>query len=131
MNNIFYTSVEQSRKLLELGLNENTADMCYEYIEECDGNFPYYSEPSCHKQEESNDIPCWSVGALINAMPKIITVNNQECYLRIYHTILGSIAIEYSTFEENTLQYFDDKDLLAVIYYMTCWLLENNYIKKE
>ena len=65
-----YTTVEQSKKLLELGLNPETADMWWTPL-----NWQlteYYVEV---KQDgigtPKNPIPCWSLGALMELMPKI------------------------------------------------------------
>lgn len=124
-----YTSIKQSVKLLGLGLDPSSSDMCWEHMENCDGNFPYYSRPECHKAEEENDIPCWSVGALMKVMPQ----TNK------FHT---KVDIEFNrvTFEpcdddiiqdESTFHYSDGASLIESCYNMVCWLLENNYIKKD
>ena len=120
-----YTSVEQSKKLLELGLKAESADM--HYIDEdeelirvgWDAKYP----------PDAEHLPAWSVGALLEVMPQ----TNK------FHTIVD-IEFNRITFEpcdddiildESTFHYSDGKDLLEACYNMICWLLENknNYIK--
>ena len=60
-----YTTIEQSKRLLELGLPKDTADMYYSAI--CFGGM-YDKNPSvCATGTFSGyiDLPCWSVGRLI------------------------------------------------------------------
>ena len=37
---MYFTSIEQSKKLIELGIDPNTADMCYQYVK-FDKDFNY------------------------------------------------------------------------------------------
>lgn len=65
------TDIEQSKKLIELGIDVNTADMYYFIVDSL-------------KQQEINyairigmpivktDIPCWSLTALLGLIPKSI-----------------------------------------------------------
>ena len=54
------TSLEQSRRLLALGLKKETADMCY-----------LYGEVLClDVRELESDIPAWSLHRLIEMMPR-------------------------------------------------------------
>lgn len=57
------TSREQSEKLLSLGLKKETADMHYQY---------YGGLLKIGPIEGINDIPAWSLGILIEMMPKTI-----------------------------------------------------------
>lgn len=70
------TSIEQSKKLLELGINPETADMWYSYY----GNSKYNSTIAYEGQQwflcqirnsRHDDIPCWSLNALIELLPEI------------------------------------------------------------
>jgi len=85
--NRYYTDEKQCKELLKLGLKEETADMFYSYI------LPYYNhdesgwegyddhptgEPySNYSHNEGDwkksreDLPCWSLGALMDMMPVI------------------------------------------------------------
>lgn len=118
-----YTTIEQSKKLLELGLNPNTADMVYWM-----GEYITHSYSECQHKEEQ--IPIWSVGALLELMPLSIVGWDNETYARYF---IGNCA-EYAT---GTSKY--DKGLISIpsdsmfkcVYSMVCWLLQNNYIKTE
>ena len=78
-----YTSIEQSKHLLELGLDPGSADMHYNfYRDEWDkvksnGNIPSLMMNSL------DDIPCWSVGALLDVMPKLSKVEYDLVHLLV------------------------------------------------
>ena len=116
------TSIEQSQKLIELGIDVNTADM-------------YYFIADNLKQQEMNyairigtpivktDIPAWSLTALLELMPT--DDKKDEYYVATeshsdYHTVCyrncwdGCIHSEYS-----------EESLLDAAFEMVCWLLEN------
>ena len=67
-----YTTIEESKKLLELGLNSETADACYDvgygqikaHIE-CE-NFTSYFTNDEYPELKDRYIPCWSLAALLN-----------------------------------------------------------------
>jgi len=113
------TTVEQSKRLLALGLDKDTADMTWKNV----GTdwlelFVYGAD------ESEEDIPAWSLGALLEIMPKeetpyIMYLNEPpfdeeyrwECGLFNYIGSPGSSPIEAA-------------------FQMACWLLKNGYIKK-
>lgn len=97
MNN---TSVEQSKELLELGLDPNTADLLWTYdfvsgglqLNLADGLRPF----------EEKDVPSWSEHALLSLLPKTLNLEDvietellvrKEKYVWYY-------SIEYDYFEE-------------------------------
>ena len=78
------TSIEQSKKLLSLGLDPSTADMWYSYY----GNSKYNPTIAYKGQQWflcqirnslHDDIPCWSLTALLKLLPDIIKIK-EECY---------------------------------------------------
>ena len=78
------TSIEQSKKLLSLGIDPNTADMWYSYY----GNSKYNPTVAYKGQQWflcqirnslHDDIPCWSLTALLKLLPDIIKIK-EECY---------------------------------------------------
>lgn len=121
-----YTTVEQSKKLLEFGLNPETADMWWTPL-----NWQlteYYVEV---KQDgigtPKNPIPCWSLGALLELMPKI---DNQLPSLRKcenYYCVVYSDIV--TRLGDN--QWQNGKTPLEAACNMIIWLLENDYIKTE
>lgn len=62
-----YTDIEQSQKLAEI-LPKETADFHFKYYSVLEGwcDIPHYGTASHIK-----DLPCWSLAALIEALPKI------------------------------------------------------------
>ena len=67
-----YTDIEQSRKLAEI-LPIESADMWYQYtgISIKDGSKkPIYFPMIIRDCESEEDIPCWSLAALLNVLPK-------------------------------------------------------------
>lgn len=72
------TSLEQSKKLIELGIDVNTADMYHHY----DEDFNEFDLPQIIDDGESSfnthhglfpdDIPCWSLAALLGVYPMVV-----------------------------------------------------------
>ena len=60
-----YTSLEQSKKLLELGLSPDSADMHYYSLRRKDDVIVW--TPEFGKTSEY-DIPCWSLAALLDIL---------------------------------------------------------------
>lgn len=139
-----YTSIEQSKKLLELGLNPESADMCYSYY----GNSKYNPTIAYKGQQWflcqirnslHDDIPCWSLGALLEVMPIIkkgideylpyfikgseIWKGKIQSFWYCSYALLDDSNTELITFKNSTK--------IEAAYNMVVWLLENNYIKKE
>ena len=76
-----YTDIEQSKKLAEILLLES-ADMWYQHIGFSikDGSErPLYFPMVIRDCESDEDIPCWSLAALLSILPKII--NNETLFI--------------------------------------------------
>ena len=82
------TSLEQSKKLIELGIDVNTADMRYGYIAPYDfsdrmydGGYdkvPYPKDflkknPDFSENQYDGELPAWSLSALMNLLPSEFT----------------------------------------------------------
>jgi hypothetical protein len=87
------TSIEQSKKLIELGIDINTADMRYGYIAPYDysdrmydggyDEIPYPKDflkknPNFSVNEYDAELPCWSLAALLDVLPIVYTNNKKE-----------------------------------------------------
>ena len=71
------TSIEQSKKLIELGVDVNTADMYYDV-----NSYGIQGKPEVVIGKVwSKDIPAWSLSALIELLPNKIVVNNEKYFL--------------------------------------------------
>lgn len=97
-----YTTIEQSRKLIELGIDVNTADMFYDNPDLLNNppeiivnhNYPF----------NDSDIPCWSTEALMKLLPRNIytkdnfVLNDIQAYkdnYRISYTNLSYYEYKY------------------------------------
>lgn len=127
-----YTTLEQSRKLVGLGLDPKTADMYYyqDFINNDKkyevGILKHEYNANTHSHKEGMTVPCWSIGQLIKLMPKRI-----EC---------GELMIDTPD-NDWYIVYFDwagehhgpkerKKELNDSCINMIVWLLENGYIKR-
>lgn len=76
------TNLEQSKKLLELGIDITSADMHYHYDLDFDEleSIPTITEeePKEHFLLFPKDIPAWNLSALLGLMPFQIIENNQR-----------------------------------------------------
>lgn len=132
---IHYTSIEQSKHLIELGLNPNTADMYYFVADSLEKQETNYAI-RCGTPIVKTDIPCWSLGALLEVMPKSITDEyDSKGWLGMCALYDPSWRwIVYYTnddIDSPALHEEQGKTLLEATYNMVCWLLENDYINKE
>lgn len=130
-NNMNYTTIEQSKKLLELGLNPDTADMyCTMLTENSKEYSVFVKRKVCRYNIEDGDIPCWSVEALLELIPKHPKFNTVFRFLD--SQIDGSYKyvwiFECHAVSEYTFEGTSDFDC---IYQAIVWFLQNNYIKTE
>lgn len=116
-----YTTIEQSKKLIELGLDPSTADMYYIF----DTFIGDIGGVEFGKPEEPEDIPCWSLDALLEVIPKPIKYQGSLCYPeldlfshKIYYMVGGASYLTIGGIGN-----------LDAAYNMIVWLLTNDYIK--
>lgn len=116
------TDVEQSNKLIELGIDVNTADMCYHFIE-------INKTPICirwekvHDDEKDNSIPAWSLSALMKLMPDKISIDNESYYLSFTKK-----SVEFRgpiTWDGQKTKSFEMDNILDAVFEMVVWLKEN------
>ena len=124
MENRIVTSIGQSKKLIELGIDVKTVDMYYSYdynIDEYedDAQIIPQSELGQHFSLFPEDIPCWSLSALMELM-------NRNCY----NVSLNCHGAEWNIKFDDSEKYKDfTKDYpLDAAFEMVCWLLENRML---
>ena len=125
-----YTSIEQSKRLLELGLSSKSADMCY-VIDYHRSNI--YGKDKYNIQidnygtlvQKDDNIPCWSVGALIKVIPDL-----NDCTLLMARNN-GIFGMCFTPLDSG-LSLFDTENetLIDTCVEFILRLLENGYIKK-
>jgi hypothetical protein len=138
------TSIEQSKKLIDLGLNSETADMHYvRKVTDHMGNkvngefsYPKYGNPNSEYANylfqnftSYETLPAWSLCSLLELMPSAIESNGHYYCLQI-----GKLANEtewYVSYDWEGWTYKIMKGDLKddAVFDMMVWLLENNYIK--
>lgn len=126
------TTIEQSKHLLELGLDPNTADMWWS------NRFVYWQPtPMIGVATEQNqlyafkwcemDVPAWSLTALLDVMP-----NNDywEICLWQYKDQRWQCVFDDVEFSNGETKAFVTDTPIDAAYQMVCWLLEQGLIKK-
>ena len=136
-----YTTIEQSKHLLELGLKAETADLFYDiYINPitkekegetidfvCNWKSAWGDKKNVAELFDEKTIPAWSLDALLGLVPHTgydgITLNNYSdkkvAWTAMFNwkTESTPIRIGYTPLE--------------AVYDMICWMLKNGYIKKK
>lgn len=126
MSNIA-TTIGQARKLIELGLPVDSADMYYPYLGAGQyGDIPRVGFP-LEYYSGGRDIPAWSLSALLEVMP-----NNDYWDIYLCQAQDGKWQSVFHDCEFSNGEY---KDFIAdtpftAAYEMVCWLLENGHIKE-
>jgi len=102
------TTIEQSKKLMELGIDVNTADMYWWY-----GGKVYYVEAMEDGDfNKESDIPCWSLSALLEL------IDNKAGIAKEYGTWFS-----YDNGKSHCGKHCDNP--LDAVFEMVVWLLEN------
>lgn len=127
------TSLEQSKKLIELGIDVSTADMYYS-----NHSIENYYSPIPHIGNYSimhNQMPCWSLSALLELMPPYLFDFERGIDLNIYPNL--SCKAWHCSYMPNAVenmkrdkfkQITSGDNLVDAAFEMVCWLLENKKI---
>ena len=137
------TSIVQSKHLLELGLNPDSADMVWTTANPDLPMLLAYPIEDCNSWNDK--VPAWSLSALLEVMPITITKDGMEYKLGVFPSGLFSTHSDTSKW---TLQYcgrdysyksrnkypilaaITQHDIITAAYEMVCYLLEQGLIKK-
>ena len=144
MNTKHYTSIEMSKKLIELGLNPDSADMFYneepdEYYPKdiVDTKYPMVIREGQKHYLKEYGVPCWSLGALLEVMPPYLFEFERGIDLNIYRNLNGKgWHVSYMPNNDESMQKDKFRQItnggtpIEAAYNMVVWLLENGYIKK-
>jgi hypothetical protein len=131
------TSIEQSKKLLSLGLDPSTADMWYSYYGDSK-----YNPTIAYKGQQwflcqirnslHNDIPAWSLSVLLGLMPfHIIENNNRFGFYQVkgFNKQGETYRFGYKTNDNSFL--FETSwhnNVIDAAFEMICWLKKEKYI---
>jgi hypothetical protein len=119
------TDIEESKKLVELGLDKSTADMGWSYSRN-----PYQARNRMYLGTLSTDadIPAWSLSALSEIIPQTI---EKEYTINIVQGYQNKWFISYVSVKTNDyLDYFmaTGETLLDTMFDLVCKLLEKKKI---
>ena len=135
------TSIEQSKKLIGLGLDVNTADMYYNVIDDSfklyDDNAKLYINDGLNSDIDWKNIfsydkilPAWSLSALIELMPEHIVINNKVSNSLKMDKEEGGVGFCYFFGAVDKVDdiIICDMTPLDAAYEIVCYLLENKLI---
>ena len=106
------TSLEQSNKLIELGIDVSTADMYWWYS----GRRYYVESMDDNDFNKESDIPAWSLSALLELIPP------GNILLR------DALSGKYKCININTVDSNLYDNPVDAAFEMVCWLKENEKI---
>lgn len=115
------TTREQSKKLQELGVTADTADMFYPL----GSSFPEVCDNEDNLQA---DYPAWSLGALIKLMPDTIILDDRSCCglsilnKGVYYRRLTGLDI---------IQGYEYDNIFKNCVRMIAWLVNHGYIQSN
>lgn len=131
------TTIEQSKALIEAGLNPDSADMCWIKDNGLSENKYPQAVPWKDNIVKEFYAPCWSTGALLNLMPPYLFEFSRGIDLNVYKNVSnGRWVISYlpnnieSMQNDKFRQFFFGENLIDAACDMVLWLLKNGFIKK-
>lgn len=122
----YYTSIEQAKQLYDLGLKPGTADLSFNKVIYEPNKIQFVLGLNT---PISGDIPCWSVGALMDLIPKRIVKNNTE-YSMCLQTLTHCYSLCHTDGRYLTTLgcQIIGKSLIDAVCQYVVWLIENGYI---
>ena len=136
MQQLGCTTLEQSKKLVETGLDPNTADMFYSRRPTGKSDysiFPDFKPEGRLEVFTKVDLPCWSLGALLTLMPKTMKgIPAKAAYhLTLKENVYNAWECNYEHFSFGELYEFPAQPTpIEAAVYTILWLLERGYIGK-
>ena len=130
MSNIA-TTISQSRKLIELGLDPNSADMVWTTANPDLPMLLAYPIEDCNSWNDK--VPAWSLSALLEVMPKEIKKDDKQYNFHL-ETTHNLYYVSYYRYDIDGIRYLHTTEMnnctIDAAYEMVCWLLEQGFIKK-
>ena len=129
-NSQICTTREQSECLLTLGLNKETADMCYPHFAKT------YPIPLMDDVLTTDDIPAWSLGRLLEMLPSPIPISEDLPTFHHYAYLdLSKVSAHYYwedyDGDERALVSFCGNGFFAAVVDAIEWLIKEEYFPKE
>ena len=132
------TSQEQSKKLIELGIDATTADMFWDTLFEKKPEAQVNNHHLVDEYDDGHRVPAWSLSALMNLLPsefeyfgttykinirKYVSIDNVD----IYQVAYGN----YRWYDDSSCSWSDlintgeKEELIDAVFQMVVWLIEN------
>ena len=120
-----HTTLEQSKALIHLGLDEKTADLTII----SNDTTPYFHTKK--SKRGSKEYPCWSAEALLEILPSEVYIEEEDdtAYLKIIKDGC-TYTVSYYSKDRINLNFIDamGEDLADVLFKVIEWLLTNKLI---
>ena len=119
------TDLEQSKKLIELGIDVNTADMFWDTAEPNERRKPLVGPISDYCDMDDWAVPCWSLSALLDLMPKI---HGERPRLDTGRIQTEKYYVEYPYHESTKNDWYSTKlcdSAVDAAFEMVCWVINN------
>ena len=120
-----YTNLEQSKKLAKF-LPLESADMRFCFSHTLGGRITGHY-PMIGREPSSGTIPCWSLAALINVLPKSIKFKDNKYYLRFMKDYV-EYANDTFSITGRCLHTIGNNNLVDACYEMIIKLHEQNLL---
>lgn len=118
-----YTTLEQSKALMNLGLDEKTADLTIT----SNSITPYIHIKGLERGNK--EYPCWSAEALLEILPDDIHTNDTEYYLHTWKDGTKWYIQYILSFDMgDKLAASEEGELIDSLFKMIIWLLTNKLI---
>lgn len=124
------TDLNQSKRLIELGLDISTADMIYSADDKGNYTLEILNSPVTRKNYSIRNgyrVPSWSLPKLLDMLPPRLYYHGEEYFMEFFKTPKGEWVIQYP--KQGTLfpivchqESFDSP--IDAIYQMVCYLQE-------
>ena len=125
-NPLGWTTLEESERLMDAGLGVSTADMRYRCY-----NDEIIDVPECVLPQVHGDLPCWSLGSLLNILPVTINVEHKKKYCLINGSYVFYVdKVEFMYNGGNIYYGCYGMNLIESVVETVLWCLEKGYIEK-
>ena len=122
------TNIKQSQRLLELGLNPETADMAWVCVTK-EGLTQWVMTLNTPKNEPNIDIPAWSLHRVMELLPQDIHLDDYvDTY---YYLTINPFKVIYVNSHRSWIYQRDEGCLYDKLIGMIEWTIRNNFFNKE
>jgi len=124
------TTIEESKKLIELGVDASTADMMWKYNSD---KKEYYYKSAIIPYTFFNDIPSWSLSALLELIPPYLGDFNEGIDFGLSKSMNGKwYSAHYIRLNDDGIVTFNKTvtgdTAIDAVFEMVVWLLESHFI---